>query len=378
VVLADFCYQGPEKSVIEIVNSPNVLLEYYLFCNGTSPFAVYFDESRGYVSDFESYIENVDTYGIQCFQNALDLILITTEATTDTIDAFEDFSACSSINPFFTHVFHGVLCDEIVRGLFILFWARSSVAFALFVTLLVFPMAANTPIHYESPNHFMQIVYKKSKKAAIKLKIAKRLKKFGFSIHNLKEEDYISETTQKVQDNNDEVEELEDGEVRIIHRAEDGDIEMSGWRELIKRSSNKVMFEEWLDDGEVVSDVKSMELVIDEVDKEEQGDEEDEKDEDGEAIEEVKAVESKGNSDVKYVLRRLSPRLDEQQDEDDDGVSDDEEVGNTKKKSNKKSAPVRTTFASLSHHAKTDGEMLTVNPMDALFDGDDFLVATLD
>jgi hypothetical protein len=116
VTVADFCYKTPEASIM--LATGEKMINYYLTCNGTSPLESPFDEAR---SAMESLRENVRlvkaTPALTCDDAQLEIIMETNNATIISLNEMESMSDCPSLNPRFQGLLHGIICDEVVRGM---------------------------------------------------------------------------------------------------------------------------------------------------------------------------------------------------------------------------------------------------------------------
>ena len=116
MTIADFCYKTPEASIM--LATGEEMINYYLTCNGTSPLESPFDEAR---SATESLRENVRlvkaTPALTCDDAQLDIIMETNNATIISLNEMESMSDCPSLNTRFQGLLHGIICDEVVRGM---------------------------------------------------------------------------------------------------------------------------------------------------------------------------------------------------------------------------------------------------------------------
>jgi len=116
VTMADFCYKTPEESILLL--SSGRMITYYMQCVGTNPLSGQFDVSRGVVDTYRDTIRNVQSSStLSCNDDELDIITATNNETDVTLDYMEDGSGCSVITPRFQAIFHGIICDEGIRGL---------------------------------------------------------------------------------------------------------------------------------------------------------------------------------------------------------------------------------------------------------------------
>mmetsp|Transcript_15882 Transcript_15882/g.18733 ORF Transcript_15882/g.18733 Transcript_15882/m.18733 type:complete len:316 (+) Transcript_15882:595-1542(+) len=141
-VTADVCYAVPEVVIMEVAGGD--LTDFYLTCNGTSPFTPQFDSARETVKKFRTTISEM---GEWCESTNINLISDTTNLTVASINDIEDQTGCASINPLYTRTVHGIVCDELIRGLFIALMVQAASAFLIFFALMVYPCAANTKVH---------------------------------------------------------------------------------------------------------------------------------------------------------------------------------------------------------------------------------------
>ena len=116
VTVADFCYKTPEESIM--LGTSQEMITYYLTCNGTSPLSSPFDSSKDAVDSLSESVRTVKAEpSISCDDSQLNLIMTTNNGTLVTLDEMEDTSGCPSFNPRFQEIFHGIICDEVVRGM---------------------------------------------------------------------------------------------------------------------------------------------------------------------------------------------------------------------------------------------------------------------
>jgi hypothetical protein len=165
---ADFCYATPENVLLDLAGS-NQIAQFYLTCSGTSPFASHFDDARSSVVDFRTTIED---NGQWCLKSSVNTISATTNMTIASITDMEVTTGCSSINPLFTNTVHGIVCDELVRGLFITFMVQAFSAIILFIALMIFPCAANTKVRFKDPKHMVKRLSEQLDKASSSNKVA--------------------------------------------------------------------------------------------------------------------------------------------------------------------------------------------------------------
>jgi len=147
-VTADVCYAVPEVVIMEVAGGD--LTDFYLTCNGTSPFTPQFDSARETVKKFRTTISEM---GEWCESTNINLISDTTNLTVASINDIEDQTGCASINPLYTRTVHGIVCDELIRGLFIALMVQAASAFLIFFALMVYPCAANTKVRFQDPGH---------------------------------------------------------------------------------------------------------------------------------------------------------------------------------------------------------------------------------
>jgi len=156
VTLADFCYPGPENSLMETAD--NNLISYFLKCVGQSPFAPQFDSARGSVADYTRLIDDIKADPLlSCNDAALDEILATNTEMSGVINAFETSAGCPEINPLFLGVLHDLLCGDFVRGLFVCTMVHTAAGFMLWLTYMVFPCAANTKPLVDKPSELRRL-----------------------------------------------------------------------------------------------------------------------------------------------------------------------------------------------------------------------------
>jgi len=145
VTVADFCYKDPAKSVALALDTGSELLSYYLTCNGTSPLTSAFDEIDDSLVEYRGTARTVrNSPSVSCNDGAITSLIATVNETRATLDAFESQSGCALTNPTFTGITHGIVCDEMVRGLFICFMVHAASGGLLFITYMLFPCAANS------------------------------------------------------------------------------------------------------------------------------------------------------------------------------------------------------------------------------------------
>lgn len=159
VTIADFCYKDPTESVFTVLGSDNDMLSYYLTCNGTSPLAPSFGEVDDSLVSYSAGVRDVrNRIFVDCNDGPMTSIMVTVNTTRATLDTFESNSGCSLTNPVFTGIAHGIVCDEVVRGLFACFMVHAASALLLFITLMVFPCAANSQPRFVDHNEMARQV----------------------------------------------------------------------------------------------------------------------------------------------------------------------------------------------------------------------------
>jgi len=155
VTMADFCYPGPENSLIETV--PGDLIAYFLTCIGTSPMAPQFSTARSQVAEYATMVTDIENdAALTCSAAGLDTILTTNAAMTATIDSFETAAGCPEINPTLLAVLHKMLCGDFVRGLFVCTMVHTAAGFGLWFTFMVSPCALNTKPLVAHPREVMK------------------------------------------------------------------------------------------------------------------------------------------------------------------------------------------------------------------------------
>jgi hypothetical protein len=116
VSMADFCYKTPEESILLL--SSGRMITYYMQCVGSNPLSDQFDVSRGVVDTYRETLQTIESSPtISCDDSELTIIETQNNATEVTLDFMEDGSGCSVITPRFQAIFHGIICDEAIRGL---------------------------------------------------------------------------------------------------------------------------------------------------------------------------------------------------------------------------------------------------------------------
>lgn len=141
VVLADFCYFGPEALLTEN-NEDNRYLAYYLSCEGTNPLETDVDSVDNALGTLTKSLDDVFASGLCGPDGALTTIdaavqTLSTSLTTIT----NEILSCAYISPAVSDLIFDALCDRTVSGLYQTWVVLATAGVSCYVALLATPFA---------------------------------------------------------------------------------------------------------------------------------------------------------------------------------------------------------------------------------------------
>lgn len=149
VTFADFCYKTPDKALLLAADhaglngDPLDVIQFFLTCEGTNPLEPYIDDALTEMTDLNTTAYQVKSSSIICDDDAINDIIAGSKEVATSIVSIGSKISCSLINPIYTSVFYDIVCDDFVRGLFIMWSIQVSAAIVLYVSVCIYPYAAH-------------------------------------------------------------------------------------------------------------------------------------------------------------------------------------------------------------------------------------------
>merc|ERR1711871_1680758 len=130
VGIADFCAAGPDLSFKNIateklnLDGENFdLISYYISCEGANPlFATMNAALQAGACSPTSDVRSLGSDSVSCLR---------------TLDDIQQTIGCTSLNPIYQTLVYGLLCDDVVEGLYWLWTVQGTAAFMLYIGLFL-------------------------------------------------------------------------------------------------------------------------------------------------------------------------------------------------------------------------------------------------
>lgn len=137
MILADICMDPDAAVKQEVTRSSTELVSYYLDCVGENPMDEHLASAYNATATMEALIDEFTGSGGDCED---DSTLMNIYNHTESIDALLDKDAallsCGPVQSEWRSVVHEGVCDELFRGVFVIWLALFVVAALLYVTMV--------------------------------------------------------------------------------------------------------------------------------------------------------------------------------------------------------------------------------------------------